>query len=112
MPKNQKLEISINLKTICNKFIECGCDKQGYMQETRLRYIKDVNRLIKYMEENKIYKIEELDVDEFQNHIFTKKDTKGKTISRKTLNNNPFDKLSNYRVDKNVTDKRNLLLTS
>ena len=79
------------------------------MQETRLRYIKDVNRLIKYMEENKIYKIEELDVDEFQNHIFTKKDTK---ISRKTLNNNPFEKLSNYRVDKNVTDKRNLLLTS
>ena len=110
MPKNQKLEISINLKTICNKFIECGCDKQGYMQETRLRYIKDVNRLIKYMEENKIYKIEELDVDEFQNHIFTKKDTKGKTISRKTLNNNPFDKLSNYGVNKNVTDKRNFTL--
>ena len=73
LPKNQKLEISINLKTICNKFIERECDKRGYTQETRRRYIKDVNRLIKYMEENKIYKIEELDVDEFQNHIFTKK---------------------------------------
>ena len=73
LPKNQKLEISINLKTICNKFIERECDKRGYTQETRLRYIKDVNRLIKYMEENKIYEIEKLDVDEFQNHIFTKK---------------------------------------
>lgn len=127
LPKNQKLEISINLKTICNKFIERECDKRGYTQETRLRYIKDVNRLIKYMEENKIYKIEELDVDEFQNHIFTKKDAKGKTISKKTLNNiigrlriffdyivlikqvnnNPLEKLSNYKVDKNTTDKRN-----
>ena len=87
LPKNQKLEISINLKTICNKFIERECDKRGYTQETRLRYIKDVNRLIKYMEENKIYEIEKLDVDEFQNHIFTKKDEKGKTISKKTLNN-------------------------
>ena len=83
LPKNQKLEISINLKTICNKFIERECDKRGYTQETRLRYIKDVNRLIKYMEENKIYEIEKLDVDEFQNHIFTKKDEKGKTISKK-----------------------------
>ena len=72
LPKNQKLEISINLKTICNKFIERECDKRGYTQETRLRYIKDVNRLIKYMEENKIYEIEKVDVDEFQNHIFTK----------------------------------------
>ena len=27
LPKNQKLEISINLKTICNKFIERECDK-------------------------------------------------------------------------------------
>ena len=43
LPKNQKLEISINLKTICNKFIERECDKRGYTQETRLRYIKDVN---------------------------------------------------------------------
>lgn len=130
LPKNQKLEISINLKTICNKFIERECDKRGYTQETRLRYIKDVNRLIKYMEENKIYEIEKLDVDEFQNHIFTKKDEKGKTISKKTLNNiigrlriffdyivlikqvnnNPFEKLSNYRVNKNVTDKRNFTL--
>ena len=87
LPKKQKLEISINLKTICNKFIERECDKRGYTQETRLRYIKDVNRLIKYMEENKIYEIEKLDVDEFQNHIFTKKDEQGKTISKKTLNN-------------------------
>ena len=130
LPKNQKLEISINLKTICNKFIERECDKRGYTQETRLRYIKDVNRLIKYMEENKIYEIEKLDVDEFQNHIFTKKDEKGKTISKKTLNNiigrlriffdyivlikqinnNPFEKLSNYGVNKNVTDKRNFTL--
>lgn len=130
LPKNQKLEISINLKTICNNFIERECDKRGYTQETRLRYIKDVNRLIKYMEENKIYEIEKLDVDEFQNHIFTKKDEKGKTISKKTLNNiigrlriffdyivlikqinnNPFEKLSNYGVDKNVTDKRNFTL--
>lgn len=130
LPKNQKLEISINLKTICNKFIGRECDKRGYTQETRLRYIKDVNRLIKYMEENKIYEIEKLDVDEFQNHIFTKKDEKGKTISKKTLNNiigrlriffdyivlikqvnnNPFEKLSNYGVNKNVTDKRNFTL--
>lgn len=130
LPKNQKLEISINLKTICNKFIEHECDKRGYTQETRLRYIKDVNRLIKYMEENKIYEIEKLDVDEFQNHIFTKKDEKGKTISKKTLNNiigrlriffdyivlikqvnnNPFEKLSNYGVNKNITDKRNFTL--
>jgi len=130
LPKNQKLEISINLKTICNKFIERESDKRGYTQETRLRYIKDVNRLIKYMEENKIYEIEKLDVDEFQNHIFTKKDEKGKTISKKTLNNiigrlriffdyivlikqvnnNPFEKLSNYGVNKTVTDKRNFTL--
>ena len=118
------------MKTICNKFIERECDKRRYTQETMQRYIKDVNRLIEYMEENKIYKIEELDVDEFQNHIFTKKDAKGKTISRKTLNNiisrlriffnyivlikqvnnNPFEKLSNYKVDKNTTDKRNFTL--
>ena len=130
LPKNQKLEISINLKTICNKFIERECDKRGYTQETRLRYIKDVNRLIKYMEENKIYEIEKLDVDEFQNHIFTKKDEKGKTISKKTLNNiicrlriffdsivlikqvnnNPFEKLTNHGVNKNVTYKRNFTL--
>lgn len=130
LPKNQKLEISINLKTICNKFIERECDKRGYTQETRLRYIKDVNRLIKYMEENKIYEIEKLDVDEFQNHIFTKKDEKGKTISKKTLNNiigrlriffdyivlikqvnnNPFEKLTNHGVNKNVTHKRNFTL--
>lgn len=130
LPKNQELKININLLDMRDKFIKREGKKQKYEEETKKRYINDINQFIKYMEDNNMYEIEKLDADEFQNHIFTKKDAKGKTISRKTLNNiisrlriffdyivlikqvnnNPFEKLSNYRVSKNVTDKRNFTL--
>ena len=113
-----------------DKFIKREGKKQKYEEETKKRYINDINQFIKYMEDNNMYEIEKLDVEEFQEYISAKKGKQGNPISEKTVNNiigrvrtffdyvvskrymsfNPFEKLSNYGVNKNVTDKRNFTL--
>lgn len=130
LPKNQELKININLLDMRDKFIKREGKKQKYEEETKKRYINDINQFIKYMEDNNIYEIEKLDVEEFQEYISAKKGKQGNPISEKTVNNiigrvrtffdyvvskrymsfNPFEKLSNYGVNKNVTDKRNFTL--
>ena len=130
LPKNQELKININLLDMRDKFIKREGKKQKYEEETKKRYINDINQFIKYMEDNNMYEIEKLDVEEFQEYISAKKGKQGNPISEKTVNNiigrvrtffdyvvskrymsfNPFEKLSNYGVNKNVTDKRNFTL--
>ena len=73
LPKNQELKININLLDMRDKFIKREGKKQKYEEETKKRYINDINQFIKYMEDNNMYEIEKLDVEEFQEYISAKK---------------------------------------
>ena len=123
LPANNELKPEIDLLETYKLYEMHEGDKQMYSDDTLGRYKKDVERLVEYMKNNNIYELEQLRAQNFQKHI-KDKTSKGNAnniigrlrkffnyaVQEKYVSCNPFEKLSNYKVDKNTTDKRNFTL--
>lgn len=120
LPANNELKPEIDLLETYELYEMYEGDKQMYSDDTLGRYKKDVERLVEYMKNNNIYELKQLSAQKFQKHIKdkTSKRNANNIIGRlrkffnyaaqeKYVSCNPFEKLSNYKVDKNTTDKRN-----
>lgn len=120
LPANNELKPEIDLLETYELYEMHEGDKQMYSDDTLGRYKKDVERLVEYMKNNNIYELKQLSAQNFQKHI-KDKTSKGNAnniigrlrkffnyaVQEKYVSCNPFEKLSNYKVDKNTTDKRN-----
>lgn len=123
LPANNELKPEIDLLETYELYEMHEGDKQMYSDDTLGRYKKDVERLVEYMKNNNIYELKQLRAQNFQKHI-KDKTSKGNAnniigrlrkffnyaVQEKYVSCNPFEKLSNYKVDKNTTDKRNFTL--
>ncbi|MBE9819154.1 tyrosine-type recombinase/integrase [Campylobacter concisus] len=123
LPANNELKPEIDLLETYKLYEMHEGDKQMYSDDTLGRYKKDVERLVEYMKNNNIYELKQLRAQNFQKHI-KDKTSKGNAnniigrlrkffnyaVQEKYVSCNPFEKLSNYKVDKNTTDKRNFTL--
>ena len=123
LPANNKLKPEIDLLETYELYEMHEGDKQMYSDDTLGRYKKDIERLVEYMKNNNIYELKQLSAQNFQKHI-KDKTSKGNAnniigrlrkffnyaVQEKYVSCNPFEKLSNYKVDKNATDKRNFTL--
>ena len=123
LPANNELKPEIDLLETYELYEMHEGDKQMYSDDTLGRYKKDVERLVEYMKNNNIYELKQLSAQNFQKHIKDKTSKRNANniigrlrkffnyaVQEKYVSCNPFEKLSNYKVDKNTTDKRNFTL--
>jgi len=123
LPANNELKPEIDLLETYELYEMHEGDKQMYSDDTLGRYKKDIERLVEYMKNNNIYELKQLSAQKFQKHIKDKTSKRNANniigrlrkffnyaVQEKYASCNPFEKLTNYGVNKNVTDKRNFTL--
>ena len=120
LPANNELKPEIDLLETYELYEMHEGDKQMYSDDTLGRYKKDIERLVEYMKNNNIYELKQLSAQKFQKHIKDKTSKRNANniigrlrkffnyaVQEKYASCNPFEKLTNYGVNKKVTDKRN-----
>lgn len=123
LPANNELKPEIDLLETYELYEMHEGDKQMYSDDTLGRYKKDIERLVEYMKNNNIYELKQLSAQKFQKHIKDKTSKRNANniigrlrkffnyaVQEKYASCNPFEKLTNYGVNKNVTYKRNFTL--